>query len=36
MWNAATLASGPHTITVTATDSANPPDAGSTTITVQK
>jgi len=34
--NAATLASGPHTITVTATDSANPPDAGSTTITVQK
>jgi hypothetical protein len=32
----AVLASGSHTITVSATDSANPPDMGSTTITVQK
>jgi len=34
--NTATLASGSHTITVTATDSASPPDTGSATITVQK
>jgi len=34
--NTATLTAGSHTITVTATDSANPPDTGSTTITVQK
>jgi hypothetical protein len=34
--NTATLASGSHTITVTATDSANPPDAGSATTTVLK
>ena len=34
--NTATLASGSHTITVTATDSASPPDTGSATITVHK
>jgi hypothetical protein len=34
--NTATLASGSHTITVTATDSASPPDMGTTTITVIK
>ena len=34
--NTAALASGSHTITVTATDSANPSDTGSATITVQK
>jgi len=34
--NTAALASGSHTITVTAADSASPPDTGSTTITVQK
>jgi len=34
--NMATLASGSHTITVTATDSASPPDTGSATITVMK
>jgi hypothetical protein len=34
--NTAALASGPHTITAAATDSASPPDTGSTTITVQK
>jgi len=34
--NTATLASGSHTITVKATDSANPPDTGSSTINVQK
>jgi hypothetical protein len=31
-----TLAAGSHIIAVTATDSASPPDTGSTTITVQK
>ena len=34
--NTSTLASGSHTITVTATDSNSPPDIGSTAITVQK
>jgi hypothetical protein len=34
--NTATLASGSHTIMVTATDSASPPDTGSATITVHK
>ncbi len=34
--NTATLASGSHTITVTATDSNSPPDTGSATITVLK
>jgi hypothetical protein len=34
--NTATLAPGSHTITVTATDSASPPDTGSATISVQK
>jgi len=34
--NTAALASGPHTIAAAATDSASPPDTGSTTITVQK
>ncbi|MGB7761847.1 MAG: Ig-like domain-containing protein, partial [Bryobacteraceae bacterium] len=34
--NTTALASGSHTITVSATDSASPPDTGSTTITVQK
>jgi len=34
--DAAALASGSHTITVTATDSASPPDTGSTSITIQK
>jgi N-acetylmuramoyl-L-alanine amidase len=34
--NTATLASGSHTITVSATDSASSPDTGSSTITVQK
>jgi len=32
----AALTPGSHTITVTATDSASPPDTGSATITVQK
>ena len=32
--NTATLAPGSHTITVTTTDSASPPDTGSTTVTV--
>jgi hypothetical protein len=34
--NAAALTAGSHTITVTATDSASPPDTGSATITVLK
>ncbi|MGD0047050.1 MAG: SBBP repeat-containing protein [Bryobacteraceae bacterium] len=34
--NTATLASGSHTIMASATDSASPPDTGSTTITVLK
>jgi len=34
--NTATLASGPHTIAILATDSASPADTGSTTITVVK
>jgi hypothetical protein len=34
--NTATLAPGPHTITVKATDSASPPDTGSIAVTVQK
>jgi hypothetical protein len=34
--NTAALTTGSHTITVTATDSASPPDTGSATITVQK
>jgi cellulose 1,4-beta-cellobiosidase len=34
--NTAALTAGSHTITVTATDSASPPDTGSSTITVQK
>jgi N-acetylmuramoyl-L-alanine amidase len=34
--NTAALAAGSHTITVSATDSASPPDTGSSTITVHK
>jgi len=34
--NTAALPPGSHTVTVTATDSASPPDTGSATITVQK
>jgi hypothetical protein len=34
--NTAALPAGSHTVTVTATDSANPPDTGSATIVVQK